>query len=99
MGNDFAAAAVNEITPANTRKAIYWLVTVTIVATSCMTSILINQAQYQKDQVILQGMVFEISETVSMMTQDHIRLDAEVKQDRATDDLVHDQLSARINNI
>ena len=87
--NAFAQETINQITPANMRRFGYWLLTVTVIATACMTSILINQAQYQKNQTILQGTVIELSETVGMISDNYIRLDAEVKKNQEISDLRH----------
>jgi len=89
--NEFAQETINQITPSNMRRFGYWLLTVTIIATACMTSILINQTQYQKDQVILQDTVMELSETVGKISDNYIRLDAEVKKNQEISDLRHPQ--------
>jgi len=88
--NAFAQETINQITPANMRRFGYWLLTVAVIVTACMTSILINQAQYQKDQITLQGTVMEISASVSMILQDNIRQEELIKKNTEIGDLRHE---------
>ena len=58
-----------------------------------------EQTRFEENQLKLQADLMSLISTVNTMTQDHIRLDAEVDKNRELSDLAHRQMSDDIQEI
>ncbi len=88
--NRFAESIVRAtVTPGKMWTLVGILISFAFIMGGMQTRIVMNQSTFQANQVIIQGQISDILSTVSMMSQDHVRLDSEVKKNREISDLRH----------
>jgi len=85
----FAREAVNQITPENIRKLWYLTITMAVTVTIFVTGSVWNDARDKERHDELRETVEELSEVVGMISDNYIRLDAEVKKNQEISDLRH----------